>query len=219
MKTNAKSNLKKLVVGLNEMAKEELKFNQKGEKKVKTLEQRQSVVNADLERIYGTNLNKEGGVKKTMKKQDVVTKVKEVKAANVTPVDLEQVEAQAKKFLGEFAGEFNGAEIEEVRTIAYHIKLKSNILIGVKCLVANGKVSYHLVVPESLKNFSDTLKGTYPKNNWMGEFPIADNTKKYTPIVKNVVGKFLAKPVAKVVVAKVANTAPKKKVKPIVKTI
>lgn len=192
------------------------------------LQQRQADTVAGIEKNLGinlsvTNLNKGGGVKKTMKKQDVVTKVKEKKATNVTPVDLEKAEAQAKKFLAELSGGFDGAEVEEVRTLSYHIKLKSKILVGVKCLVAGGKATYFLVVPESLKNFSDTLQGKYSINNWLGEFPLDGSIKKYNPIIKSVEGKFLkakvvAKPVAKAkVVAKVAK--PAKKNKPIKKTI
>lgn len=192
-------------------------FEKGGLKKVKTLSERQSDIREKLDKEYGTNLNKKE-VNKMTKKQDVVTKVKEKKATNVTPVDLEKAEAQTKELLEELSGSFNGAEVEEVRTVAYHIKLKSKILVGVKCLVAGGKATYFLVVPESLKNFSATLRGSYARDNWLGEFPLDGSIKKYSPIIKSVEGKFLkAKPAPVKPVAKVAKVA--KKNKKIKKTI
>lgn len=189
------------------------------------LKLRQAKVVRSIEKMYGINLkenHQKKEVNKMTTKQDVVTKVKG-KATTVTPeVDLGPVREQALEFLNEMMStkDFSQVEsqLEETKVGYYFLKHDKRLLLGVKYLVhPSGQTEYFLVVPENLKNFSESLHGTYQENNWLGQFPIDGNVKKFSPIVESIVEKFKAKPVTKK--APVVKPVAKKKNKPVVKHI
>ncbi len=82
--------------------------NKRGGKKVKTLEERQSVVTSDLERIYGVKLretNSKKGGSEPMKKQGGVKTKKTTKTVPPKPkVDIKQQEKKAIIMLNELKG-------------------------------------------------------------------------------------------------------------------
>lgn len=189
------------------------------------LKLRQAKVVRNIEKMYGINLkenHQKKEVNKMTTKQDVVTKAKR-KATIVTPeVDLGPVRNQALEFLNEMMStkDFSQVEsqLEETKIGYYFLKHDKRLLLGVKYLVhPSGQTEYFLVVPENLKNFSESLHGTYQENNWLGQFPIDGNVKKFSPIIESIVEKFKAKPVAKK--APVVKPVAKKKNKPVVKHI
>lgn len=111
----AKSNLKKLVKGLNKMAAEEFNYkkaiteeNKKFEKG--GLKARQKKVVADLEKEYGTGLknNKEGGSETMTVKGSVKQAIKVKKTAKVVPkVNMARQEQKAISLLNELKSSVN----------------------------------------------------------------------------------------------------------------
>lgn len=205
----AKSNVKKLVNGLDEMAEEELDYKKAITKEDKRLGlgERQKKVVADLEKEFGENLTKEGGTKKMADKKGGVKQTTKAKVVKVVPpkeVDIKAVQDKCLGLLKELTGIVGDVEniIEETKIGFYNLKQGKKLLAGVKYLVCNGQITYSLILPESVKNFSKELPGKYPPGNWNAEFAFTNSNgiKKFLPVIKESLKKFkkVEQPKAKV---------------------
>jgi len=196
MKKAKSTNKEKLVNGLNVMAEEEFNYKKaitKEDQKFKKgdLKARQSVVNADLERIYGVDLNnKEGGTKKMAVKGGVKIAKTTKKVVPPKKVDLDAVRLKAMGYLEEVekVADFDNIkyELEKVNIGILQFKQNSRLIFGVMYAVYGEKVSYSLVAREPFKNFSKELQGKYQPGNWNVLFNLdnSDDIKKFTPIIE-----------------------------------
>lgn len=170
----------------------------KGEKKVKTLQQRQTSVRNEIEKMLGVNLDLTKGGKKMGAKKTGGVQIK--KTAKVVPPKMAEVEKTAKGYLEALkkVANFNGVqnELESTKVGYFTLKQKSRILIGVKYLIhEDGKVEYFLLTRESLKNFSKDLIGKYQENNWLAQYPLTDGkVQKYRPLISASIEKYRAVP-------------------------
>ena len=191
MKTNAKSNTKKLVNGLNVMAEEE-SFNYKKaitkENEKIGLEARQKKVVAsimeDLNTKEGGNsemaVNK-GGVKQT-------TKAKVVKVVPPKEVDLKAVQEKCSGFLKGLETGLDSIkyELEKVHIGEISFKQNSRLIFGIRYRVCGNEVTYSLVTKETFKNFNKELQAHYAPGNWnvLFDFSNGNDIKKFNPIIQ-----------------------------------
>ncbi len=184
----AKSNMKKLVNGLDEMAEEELDY-----KKAITKEDKRIGLKARQEKVVAKimeDLNtKEGGTKQMTVKGGVkqTTKAKVVKV--VPPkVDLHKVGEEAEGFLRGLEPGLDGVkyELEKVYIGEINFRQNSRLIFGIRYRVCGNEVTYSLVAKETFKNFNKELQGKYAPGNWnvLFNFTNGDDIKKFNPIIK-----------------------------------
>jgi len=161
------------------------------------LRARQKKVVADLEKEYGTNLTKGGGVKKMAVKGGVKQKQTTKKVVEVVPpkeVDIKAVQDKCLGFLKELTGIVGDVEnvVEETKIGFYNLKQGKKLLAGIKYLACNGQIVYSLILPESVKNFSKELPGKYPPGNWNVEFAFTNSNgiRKFLPVIEESLKKF-----------------------------
>lgn len=198
--SNAKSNVKKLVNGLNEMAEEEFDYKKAITKEDKRLglgvRQKKVVAAIEKEFCVGLTNSKEGGTKQMKVKGGVkqTTKAKVVKVVPPKEVDIKAVQGKCLEFLKELTGIVSDVEniVEETKIGFYNLKQGKKLLAGVKYLICNGQITYSLILPESVKNFSKELPGKYPPGNWNAEFAFTNSNgiKKFLPVIVESLKKF-----------------------------
>jgi len=187
----AKSNMKKLVSGLNEMADKEFNYKKailiedqkfgKGSLK----ERQKKVVDSIME-----DLNiKEGGTKQMKpNKGGVKTKVATKKVVPPNKVNMLQIGEKAEGFLRGLETGLDGVkyELEKVYIGEVSFKQNSRLIFGIRYRVCGDKVTYSLVAKETFKNFSKELQGKYSPGNWniLFDFTNGDDIKKFNPIIK-----------------------------------
>ena len=199
MKTT-KSNMKKLVTGLNEMATEELDYKESIRKEDAkfsgSLKQRQEKVVKAIEEDLGIKLTKEGGngqmtVKGGVKQKQTTTK----KVVKVVPpkVDMLKIREKAEGFLKGLETGLDGVkyELEKVYTGELNFRQNSRLIFGIRYRVCGGEVTYSLVTKETFKNFSDKLHGQYSPGNWnvLFDFTNGDDLSKFKPIIEASIAK------------------------------
>ncbi|MBA7603828.1 hypothetical protein ES703_10946 [subsurface metagenome] len=146
--------------------------------------------------------NEEGGTEQMKVKGGVKTKTKMATKKVVPPkeVDIKAVQNKCLEFLKELNGIVGDVEniVEETKIGFYNLKRGKKLLAGIKYLACNGQITYSLILPESVKNFSKELPGRYPPGNWNAEFAFTNSNgiKKFLPVIEESLKKF-QKPVDK----------------------
>ncbi|MBA7516037.1 hypothetical protein ES705_08082 [subsurface metagenome] len=190
MKTNAKSNTKKLVNGLNEQAEEE-SFNYKKaitkENEKIGLEARQKKVVKEIMEDLNT---KEGGTEqmKSNNKGSVKTKVATKKVVPPKEVDMLQIGEKAEGFLRGLETGLDSIkyELEKVYIGELNFRQNSRLIFGIRYRVCGDEVTYSLVTKETFKNFSKELQAHYAPGNWNVLFDLnnGNDLSKFDPIIK-----------------------------------
>ena len=137
--------------------------------------------------------NEEGGNGK-MEVKGVKTKVVTKKVVPLKEVDIKAVQDKCLEFLKELNGIVGDIEniVEETKIGFYNLKQGKKLLAGIKYLACNGQITYSLILPESVKNFSKELSGKYPPGNWNAEFAFtnSDGISKFLPVIEESLKKF-----------------------------
>jgi hypothetical protein len=194
MKTNAKSNTKKLVKGLNVMAEEELNY-----KKAITKEDERIGLKVRQEKVVASimeDLNtKEGGTDQMTVKGGVKTKVVTKKIVPPKEVDLKAVQEKCSGFLKGLETGLDGVkyEMEKVLIGELNFRQNSRLIFGIRYRVCGNEVTYSLVTKETFKNFNKELQGKYSPGNWnvLFDFSNGNDLKKFNPIIQASLEKLL----------------------------
>jgi len=218
----AKSNMKKLINGLNEMADEE-QFNYKKaiiaeDRKFErgSLKARQKKVVANLEKEFGVGLtnSKEGGKKMTTQKGGVKTKVATKKV--VPPkVDLKKVEENAIRLLNELKGavSLNGInDLKMVPTSAGYVsyKIKNRIIFGMRYSVNGKNGIYFKLTEKQFKEQLPKIKGSFINQFAEYVLPSEKDILVFKPLAELAISN-IPKPKAKVVKPVVKKAVKKNK--------